>query len=212
MLFNPQSDPIAITVPRLAIVKTYAPNPIEAIFEGTTSEPYLVTLAVDANNVVQKSLELNMACYPNMRPMSAVDMLGHGHLVYGPRNPGAFVTASILVMESDRDINEVGATLEDLLGSEAAKLGVKALMAANPGATAIISIVQKLAELLGRRLRANKDDHLLTVHGTYLQGAMVPYDVNRMSTHKNDYVEIAVKCMPLSEPNGQGPSARTIQL
>ena len=42
--------------------------------------------------------------FPKVRPKSTVTMLGDGHLLYGPKQPGEFVALSVLMMESDADI------------------------------------------------------------------------------------------------------------
>ena len=52
-------------------------------------------------------------------------MLGDGHLLYGPANPGEFVALSVLIMECDRDMRKLGEELDRVVKSKAVDLGVK---------------------------------------------------------------------------------------
>jgi len=64
--------------------------------------------------------------FPKVRKGATVRMLGDGHLLYGPANPGEFVAMSVLIMESDRDLRTLGDELDKIVKSKAVDLGVKA--------------------------------------------------------------------------------------
>jgi hypothetical protein len=87
-------------------------------------------------------------------------MLGDGHLLYGPANPGEFVAMSVLIMESDRDIRKLGDELDKLVKSKAVDLGLKAILAANPGSGAVLGVLKEMTQYIAGALKNNKDDEL----------------------------------------------------
>ena len=43
--------------------------------------------------------------------------------MYGPKNPGKFVALSVLLMESDGDMRELGETIKGIVKSSTVELG-----------------------------------------------------------------------------------------
>ena len=216
MPFDPTNDKIAITVPRLTLNKESLGEGFDPLFElgldGIYNEPYFVSLAIDAHGAKQRSLEFNYAEFPKVRKGDVVEMIGDGSLVYGPKNPGDFVAIGIAVFERDEDVRDFGKILKNLIDSKATELGLKAFLAANPGATAIANILRELLKLISATIAQNKDDFLLRTEGVFLRDTRVPYQVNRQFHRENEYVGIDVKVIPLEQANGQGPETRALNL
>ncbi len=205
--FDKDNSKIAITVPRFKLKKKHAEP-----FEGKYNEPYILSLAVDAASRQAPEIAFNMMPFPKVPAGGTVTMIGDGHLVYGPANPGEFVAVSILVMESDSDIVARGEMLEKFVKSKAVDLGLKAVMASNPGAAAILAVIKELTQFLAGMLKQNKDDELYRLEGTFLRDGVVPYHINREYQESNDYVEINLKIIPLEEGNGQGLEVKALVL
>ena len=197
MPFDPKTSKIAITIPQFKLLRRA--DPLQKY-----SEPYIVSLAVDEADTEQKQLGFNVMPFPKVRKGATVRMIGDGHLVYGPANPGEFVALSVLVMESDRDMRNIGAQLRQAVTSEAAKLGMNAILAANPGAGAVLGVLKEVTQHVAGSLKNNKDDELFRVHGTFLRGSPCPYHVDREYTYENDWIELTLKVIPLDTPNGEG--------
>lgn len=205
MPFDPKKSKIAITIPYLKLLARADP------FQRY-SEPYIVSLAVDEKDTKQKELAFNLMPFPKVRKGGTVRMLGDGHLVYGPANPGSFVALSILIMESDRDIRRLGGEVDNLVKSKAADLGVKAVLAANPGSAAVLGILKEMIQHIAGALKNNKDDELFRTDGTFLRDTPNPYHVNREYTHGNEWVELSVRIIPLEASNGQGAEVKKIKV
>lgn len=187
-------------------------GPFEFLIDLIHNEPYLVTLAIDSDGASQKSLDFNFAHYPQVRPKDTVEMLGNGHLVYGPKNPGSFVAVSVLVMESDHDMREFGDALTTVVKSKVADLGLSAILATNPGAMVLVNILKELTALIAQGLAKDKDDPLMRTSGVFLRDMLVPYEVNRKFTRSNEYVDLDLQVVPLKKSNGQGPTTESLSV
>ena len=206
MKFNPNHDKIAITIPKFSLLKHS-----DGIFQ-TYNEPYIVSVAIDASGNANPEIDFNFMHFPKTAPGDTVTMLGDGHIVYGPKNPGDFVAVSILIMEKDQDVRDFGQYLETVLQSNATDLGINAIIATNPSSVVVLTMLRELTGLVAGFLKENKDDELFRVEGTFLKGKAVPYDINRLYTNQNDYVSLDLKIIPLQEHNEQGPAPKAIFL
>lgn len=176
------------------------------------SEPYIVSFAIDENCKKLPNINFGFMPFPKVSKGGTVTMLGDGHIVYGPKNPGEFVALSILFMESDRDMRTIGKQMEEVIKSKAVDLGIKAVVASNPGSAAILGILKELTQLIAGFLKNNKDDELYRIEGTFLRDHSVPYHVNRSYEIGNDFVTLNMNILPLSISNGQGPEPKSIEL
>lgn len=210
MPFDKNNDSIAITVPRFVLRKS-SDGPW-----GTThlyrNEPYILTFAVDSNGLGTTKIDFNKASFPNVREGDEVNMIGDGHLVYGPANPGEWVAVSVLVMESDEGIRRAGKTLEEIVQNASLDAGLRALLTANATAAAIGRGLLSVGEIVARILQLNTDDQLFLTHGVFLRDKPVPYDVNRLFRRRNEYIELDLKVVNLQSPNGQGPVPSPLSL
>jgi len=205
MSFDPMKDKIAITLPDFTLKKNS-----DSIF-GKYNEPYIVSLAVDDSGISTPKIMFNCMPFPKVKPGNSVNMLGDGHLIYGPKNPGQYVALSILVMESDSDMRDLGSKIEKIVNHKAVSLGMAAVIAANPGSAAIMGILKELTQLVAGTLKENKDDELFRTEGTFLRDHAAPYHINRKySNLGNDYIDMSLQILPLSMPNGQGATVKEI--
>ncbi len=216
MTFNPTQDKIAITIPQFTLKKPSLGQGIDPLFEiwpdGVFNEPYFISLAIDSYGIKQKSLEFNFTEYPNVRAGETVTMLGDGSLVYGPKNPGAFVAVSVAFLEMDQDVRDAGKFIQHAISSKAAELGLKALLATNPGAGVVATFLKELIRFVAASVADNKDDFLLRTEGVFLRDTSVPYCVNRSFQRSNEFLDMSLQVIPLSQPNGQGPETQIVHL
>ncbi len=207
MSFDSTKDKIAITIPEFTLKKN-----ADGFF-NKYNEPYIVSLAVDESGKANPTIEFNFMPFPKVRHGNTVKMLGDGHLLYGPKNPGNFVAVSVLFMESDSDMRELGKGLEGIVKSKAAELGIGTLIKANPGSAAILGILKEATQLIAGILKNNKDDELFRIEGSFLRDHPTPYHVNRKYENLgNDYIDVSMQVIPLSKPNGQGVTVTEIPL
>jgi hypothetical protein len=207
MSFNPLSSKIAITMPKFKLKKN-ADGPFSKY-----SEPYIISMAIDESGRNNPAIDFNVMPFPKVAKGGTVNMLGDGHLLYGPRNPGEYVALSILVMESDGDMRNLGGKLKEIVSHKAIELGVSAIVTANPGSAAVLAILKELTNLVSEQLRQNKDDELFRVEGAFLRDGSVPYHINReYDDLNNDYIQMSLRVIPLDETNKQGSEVTSISL
>ena len=206
MPFDFQTDPIAITLPRFTLLRHADP-----VFQRY-NEPYISTVAVDAAGHADPRIDFNFMPFPKVARGGSVTMLGDGHVIYGPKNPGEFVAISVLIMESDRDMQALGRTVETVIQSRAADLGIKGILAANPGSGAVLAALKELTQLLSGFLKENGDDELFRTEGTFLRGHAVPYHINRSYEAGNDFVALTLNVIPLRDHNRQGPTPKALAI
>lgn len=195
MTFDPDRSSIAITIPHFTLKKRGG-----GLFEGRYSEPYIVSVAIDELGEADPSLSFSFMPFPKVQAGQTVEMLGDGHLLYGPRHPGSFVALSVLVMESDGDIRRLGAEIDAIVNSNAALLGLKAIVAANPGAAGILAILKELVQFIAGVLQDDGDDELYRTEGTFLRDAPVPFHIGRRYQRGNEYIDMALEIIALDRP------------
>ena len=178
---------IAITIPRLVLKKS------SDVGRRAKNEPYIVTSAVDSSGVANQIPTLGARVFPKVTPGEAVGLVGSGHLVYGPEDPGDFVAFSILIAESDQDLgNELSAAHQKVTENSQFKDAVKnatGVGAAIAGASMAIGVILAV-------LKRNKDDQLYRVDGTLLKGVEPGYRNNEF-TVGNEYVELTIEVFAL---------------
>jgi hypothetical protein len=176
------------------------------------NEPYILSFAVDGNGANEPRIDFNFEPFYKVRPGDTVEMMGDGFLLYGPAQPGEFVALSVIVAESDKDVREKGTILKEFVQSKAVDLGIKSLIAANAGASAILAALKELTVFVSGLIEKNGDDKLLTYEGTFLRDTDNPYHINRKYSRKNDYVNLFVQIIPLENRNRQGKATERILL
>jgi hypothetical protein len=206
MTFDRYVSRIAITLSQFTLLQRG-----DSIFDRY-SEPYIVSFAIDASNVGENTLSFNFMPFPKVHPGSTITMLGDGHLLYGPTNPGEFVALSLLLMESDKDMRETGDNIRQLVSGKAADLGLKAVMLANPGSAAIVSLLKELTAFTAGRLARDGDDELFRTEGSFLRDQPNPYHINRSYKQRNDFIELELRIISLDVPNGEGAAPQTMKL
>jgi hypothetical protein len=204
MPFDPKKGKIAITIPKFTLLK-HVDGPLQKY-----NEPYIVSVAIDESGKANPKIDFNFMPFPKIAKGGTVRMLGDGHIVYGPKNPGEFVAISILIMENDKDIQKLGKVIEKVVKSKAVDLGIKAIVVANPGAAAVLGILKELTQLVAGFLKNNEDDELFRTEGTFLRGHPVPYHINRSYKVGNDFVNLNLDVIPLKDHNKEGPKPKAI--
>jgi hypothetical protein len=211
--FNKDTDTIAITVPAFTFKKGAANILFEDITDLNYSEPYFVTLAIDSHNFSQKALNFNFTEFPNIRRGGTVEMLGDGHLVYGPKNPGDFVAVSVLLMEASRDSKDLGEKVAAIAKSDVVNSAISsAVTTGDLSMSAVLKLMHELSKLVGERLQKSNDTYLFRTEGVFFKDTSVPYSVNRQFTSGNEFADLTVKVIPLQKPNKQGPVPQEINL
>jgi hypothetical protein len=204
--FNPRDDKIAIVIKEFTLLKS------SEMFLDKDNEPYIVSFAIDQNGAQSADLGLNIMPFPNVREGDTVSFDGQGHLVYGPENPGEFVVYSLLFMESDQDLRDIGATIEAIAKSEAANIAMKAILIANPTYGTALSLLQKLTELVAKQMKKNKDDQLYRRNGTLLRDVVPPFDILRTYKGRNKFIECHTSIIPLMQSNDLGSHVKRIHI
>jgi len=204
--FNPQSDKIAV------VVKEFTLKRKSEISFDRYSEPYIVSMAIDEGGANNPSIDFNILPFPHVRKGDKISFDGQGHLIYGPDNPGQFLAYSILFMESDKDVRNFGKLVEDIMKSEAVKIGAKALLAAAPTYSTAITILQKLTEFIAVQLQKNKDDELFRRNGTLLRDVVPAYDILRTYESENDFINTKTSVIPLTGSNMLGSQIKKVEL
>lgn len=204
--FDPQKDKIAITIPSFTLLKN-----VDGMFERY-NEPYILSAAIDDSGKADPKIDFNFMPFPKVAKGGTVDMLGAGHLLYGPKNPGEFVALSVLIMENDKDMRDLGGNLEDIVKSQAVELGVKEIISSNPGSAAVLGILKELIQFVAGLMKENGDDELYRIEGTFLRGDQVPYHINRSYKLGNDFVNLNLNVVPLIKHSGEGPKPKSIQI
>jgi hypothetical protein len=204
--FNPQSDKIAVVVKEFTLKKK------SEVFFDKYSEPYIVSMAIDEGGAKNPSIDFNILPFPRVKKGDKVTFDGVGHLIYGPNNPGEFLAYSILFMESDQDVREFGKVVEDVMKSEAVKIGAKALLKAVPTYSTAITILQELTEFMAVQLQKNKDDELFRRNGTLLRDVVPAYDILRTYESSNNYIHTKTAVIPLLESNKLGSQIKKVAL
>jgi len=204
--FNPQEDKIAVAVKQFTLKKGS-----EGLF-GRNNEPYIISMAIDQGGAENANLAINSKSFPNVREGDTVSFDGQGHLIYGPKNPGEFLVYAILFMESDRDIREFGATMENVINSEATQIAMKALLLAQPTYGTALTLIEKLSQLVAQKLKHNKDDELYLRTGTLLRDVTPAYDILRTYRGGNQYIECHTSIIPLVKSNQLGEQVRAVEI
>ncbi|MCT4706401.1 hypothetical protein MUA03_10855 [Enterobacteriaceae bacterium H16N7] len=190
MNFDPACDNIAIVLSALKLRKSS---------DGLDkyNEPYIVVLAMDEHDAGNTRLAYQLKEFHNVKAYEQIILAGDGVMLYGPANPGSFVTLSVMVMESDEDFKAVGAQIDSVITRLNAGLPTTNVAKMQPGVAAAEMILQTALGELADVLSGNKDDYLLTVSGTWLRDTPTPYKIGSFSTHHNDFAEATLKVVPL---------------
>lgn len=204
--FNPTSDKIAV------VIKEFTLKRKSEIFLDKYSEPYIVSMAIDEAGANNPAIDFNILPFPNVHKGDKVSFDGQGHLIYGPKNPGAFLAYSILFLESDKEVRAFGELMEEIIKSEAVNISTKALLLAAPTYSTAITVLQKVAGLITTLLQKNKDDVLYRRNGTLLRGVNPPYDILRTYESSNNFIAVKTAIIPLHTSNKLGAQPKKIKL
>ena len=204
--FDKNNDSLAV------VVKSFTLKDFDEPIFQEEAEPYIVTIAIDSSGVQSHSIDFNALDFPGVRKGDRITFDGQGHLVYGPKKPGEFLVYSILFMERDQDVRDLGAQVERIVNSAAVDVGLGIIMAANPTVGVIAELSLLITDLVTKELRKNKDDALFRRSGTLLRDVVPPYDILRTFVSGNKYIDCETSIIPLSQSNGLGSQVKTMKL
>ncbi len=176
------------------------------------SEPYIVSMAIDEGGANNPAIDFNILPFPKVKKDDVITFDGQGHLIYGPANPGEFVTYTVLFMESDKDIRDLGSTIEDIIKNEAVQIGMKELLKANPTYSIASMLLLKLSELIASRMKLNRDDELYRRNGTLLRDTGNPFEIASSFEGSNDFIRSKVTIVPLTRDLPEEKNTRKIKL
>ncbi len=190
--FNKKNDEIAITIPYFELKKS-------GDILGGLSEPYIISIAISESAIKDSAstLQLNNFYFPNIKKCSKVNFGGVGRVIYGPQNPGKFVTYSVLFMESDEDVRTAGENLSEFMNSVEIRTLSKVLSVANPTYGAAAEVVRQIGSLVGKFMKKNKDDELFRVEGTLLRDTEPPYYIGDTYEAFNKFINCPIHVMPI---------------
>lgn len=203
--FDPMQDKIAIVINDFTLKK----NPD---WPFRYSEPYIISMAIDQGGANNPAIDFNILPFPKVRKNNTVSFDGQGHLIYGPANPGEFVAYTILFMENDSDMRNIGQAIEEIIQSEAAGMGMKALLEANPTFSTSAMLLSKLAEIIASRMKKNADDELHRRNGTLLRDVETPYEISRTFEGGNDFIASRLTVVPLTSELNTEKNTKRISL
>jgi hypothetical protein len=137
---------------------------------GRKGTVYVITTVLDGSG---KPFEYMTKSFEGIKDNDFLPLGDGGMLVASLKNPRWFLDVHMLVMESDSDIRDLGrlidearkeSKLDDLMKS------VGAIAQFDPsGISRVSSAVDLFLSILVSALKANKDDHIATIHDFYLK-------------------------------------------
>ncbi len=200
--FNKYQDEIAVTIPYFEMRKS------GDIFGGL-SEPYIISIAVSESALKDPNanLQLNNFYFPNIQKCLRVNFGGVGRIIYGPQNPGKFVTYNVLFMESDKDVREAGNNLDQFMRSPEIGAISKALALANPTYGAVAEVVRQIGSLVGKFMKKNKDDELFRLEGALLRDTDPPYNIGDTYESFNKYIACPIHILPIYQSSAESEVA-----
>lgn len=197
-MFNPNVDKIAVCIPKIKLKKN-SDFSLEKY-----NEPYIIALTIDANNSNSPAINFSYHPFPKVSVGDNLPLFGEGFLVYPPKNPGDFLVTSILVMESDKSIQQTGETIEQIITSTIKEQNfTNTILSILSTATTlpykeILNALTILADCIAKFLKNNKDDELLRCEGTFLKNTNPPYYLGKtLPPISNNYIELSINVISL---------------
>lgn len=193
-MFNPLEDNIAVFMTTLRIRKPFD--------FGNHLEPYIVVIATDKKD---NAIRMNVShfAFPGAKIYQQIITPDNAILLYGPANPGEFLTLSIMLLDSDADIQNAGKQLEAAINTSAIAADVIARLTANPTAMVATTLAEEVLQGIAHIMQQNKDDPIMFVHDSWLQGLTPPYGINQYKLHASDSAEISLRVSPILKQSQQ---------
>ncbi|AJE23545.1 hypothetical protein [Azotobacter chroococcum] len=208
MSFDESINSIAVVIKEFRLR-----NDAERKWLDENNEIGIVSIAVDESGLQKgAAIDLNAKTFPMVREGDLVTFDGQGHLLYGPKNPGAFLVYSMLFFECADDTRELGGFIEGVVGSEATNIGVKAMLAANPTLGAVLNAVTSLTSTISSRMTKAKSRELYRRNGTLLRDIRPPFDILRSYYSNNHWIGVTTSIIPLANSNMLGSQPKEMKL
>jgi hypothetical protein len=158
---------------------------------------YLVTVVAD--NLNTDPISLSVKTFEDIPDRTALP-IGPDGLAFYRNEPGrvpAFLDYRILVMESDQEIRDAGALLDEVRQDATFKSFRDGLLAVTGATAPAVSLATAASDfvigLVARILKSNRDDQLIYVAGSY-DAAFDDLGVTHgLVTHKNAYAKVSYR-------------------
>lgn len=193
-MFNPLEDNIAVFMTTLRIRKPFD--------FGNHLDPYIVVIATDKKDYTIR-MNVSHFVFPGAKVYQQIISPDNAILLYGPENPGEFLTLSIMLLDSDENIQNAGKQLEAAINTSAIAAKVIARLTANPTAMVAVALAEEVLQGIAHAMQQNNDDPIMFVHDSWLQGLTPPYGINQYKLHASDNAEISLRVSPITKQSQQ---------
>jgi hypothetical protein len=190
-MFNAQKDNIAIFLTHLRILKPF--NIVSQYLN-----PYIIAIVTDKADGKLK-MSYRYFDFPNSKVYQSIIKAESSVLVYGPNNPGEFVTLNLMLMDSDANIRLAGQDLDSLMNQAANKIDIVAALSANPAVPVITSLAEEIFKFVAAEMKKNNDDPIMFIYDSWLQGLTPPYGINQYKLHSGPAAELTLSVYPIAE-------------
>lgn len=212
MNFNKNNDSIAVVIKKFWLLKN-----AERIWPSKYNEIGVISLAVDEHSLAKgeqskPAIDFNVLPFPMIEAGDSISFEGQGHLIYGPKNPGSFLAYSMLFYECANDTQELGGLIEEIINSKATEVGLKTVLAANPAAGAILSVLTGLADVIAKNVKKTNNRELFRKGGTLFRDTTPPYDILRTYIRSNEWIWVETSITPLQTSNMLGAQPKSMSL
>ncbi|MCE0825439.1 hypothetical protein LVQ78_05245 [Buttiauxella sp. A2-C2_NF] len=187
-MFNRLEDKISIYLTHLRILKSFD-------FARNTLEPFLIAIITDKQNG-QLRMTHRVFNFPNSIVNQLIVNSDTSICLYGPENPGEFVTANLMLIESDADIRTVGQEIETFINNESGKKELVEKLITNPTIQVITSLAEGILSGIALLMKHNSDDPIMFIYDTWEQGKNPPYGTNQFKLHSNRAAEMTLSVYP----------------
>lgn len=210
MGFDKDRDSIAVVIKKFWLLRN-----AERRWFDKYSEIGVISFAVDEYGLKngEKSgpvIDFNVQPFPMLEAGDSVSFDGQGHLLYGPKNPGSFLVYSTLFYECANDTKALGALVEEVVSSNAAGIGLKAVLAANPAAGAVLNVLTGLADVIAKNMKKSNDRELYRRSGTLFRDVIPPYDILRTYIRSNEWIWVETSIVALEASNMLGAQPKRL--
>lgn len=212
MAFNERNDSIAVVIKKFWLLKN-----AERIWFDKYNEIGIISFAVDEHSLAKGEVsrpvvDFNFLPFPMLEAGDSVSFQGQGHLLYGPKNPGSFLVYSMLFYECADDTKALGSFIEDIVNSNAAGVGLKAALTANPTAGTVLNILTGLADVIAKNMKKSNNRELYRRSGTLFRDVRPPYDILRTYISSNEWIWVETSIAALNESNMLGVQPKPLTL
>ncbi|MNY29070.1 hypothetical protein D3C86_1630910 [compost metagenome] len=87
--------------------------------------------------------------------------------------------------------------MEEVINTSATAADVITRLTANPTVMVATILAEEVLQGIAQIMQQNKDDPIMFVHDSWLQGLTPPYGINQYKLHASDSAEISLRVSPI---------------